>query len=163
MQDLPRPVPRPDPARRWKPDRPGEISGPAESKWGGAYGTPGPDTGYVLRLIHHRNPAIPADEDHHDMVTALAALASARASANGRAPIMADVEVATILLGLDPDTPEGLAESFRSARMSSRFANLSHRADRRRALVAAVPPELLGGDLADVRKRVSASEWMLES
>lgn len=161
MQDLPRPVLHPDPARRWKPERPGEITGPAEAKWGGAYGTPGPDTGYVLRLIKHRHPSLPAGEDRHDVVTALAALASARASAFGRAPTMTDVDVAVTLLGLDATTPADVAADFADARRGPGLANLSHRPDRRRALVDAVPRDLLEAGLDDVKTRIHASEWML--
>ena len=51
MADLPRPEPHPGPARGWRAGRPGDPSSPADVPWGGAFGTPGPDTGYALRLL----------------------------------------------------------------------------------------------------------------
>ena len=33
----------------WKPGRPGELNGP--QPWGDQLGTPGPDTGYALKLV----------------------------------------------------------------------------------------------------------------
>ncbi len=91
IEDLPRPEAHPAPARRWQAKRPGDLAGPAEVPWGGAFGTPGPDTGYALRLL--------ADGAHGpEAVRALAALAGARASRLGRAPVAADVEAAEIIL-----------------------------------------------------------------
>ena len=55
IADLPRPRPAPDPARRWKPSRPGELHSPEEVPWGGAFGTTGPDTGFVYRLIAEKD------------------------------------------------------------------------------------------------------------
>ena len=47
----PLPTPEPGPARRGGPARPGLIESPADTEWGGSYGTPGPDTGWAIRLI----------------------------------------------------------------------------------------------------------------
>ena len=95
LEDRPRPEPQPAPARRWRAGRPGDLSGPGEVPWGGAFGTPGPDTGYALRLL--------ADAGRcGDEATALAAVVAARSSWLGRAPVAADLEAAEILLARLP-------------------------------------------------------------
>jgi hypothetical protein len=98
--------------------------------WGGAFGTPGPDTGYALRLIRRRGlelePGI-----RRDVEAAILAIASARASALGRAPVPDDIDVAMDLLGLDDSAAV------------SRFAGIAHDNARLRGLVEAVPRETL--------------------
>ncbi len=100
--------PEPGPARRWTQSRPGEIATPDDVAWGGSYGTPGPDTGWALRLIGRTD----FDRSHRGRETEalLAAIVSARASRAGRAPIPEDVEVGLILLGLREGLPEKLAD-----------------------------------------------------
>lgn len=98
--DRPRRNPEPGPARRWRPTRPGVITAPEQMPWGGAYGTPGPDTGYALKLLAgadlpFRTPLL------EDVV---ATLMGARASLLGRAPIIEDLEVAREILGLGQDS-----------------------------------------------------------
>ena len=99
LADLPRATPKPAAPRRWRPHRPGEIRSPDEMPWGGLYGTPGPDTGYALRLLRGRD--LPGGDDHRaDVAAAILAVVSARGSALGRAPVAADIDVAISLLGL---------------------------------------------------------------
>ncbi len=157
MEDLPRPTPQPDPARRWSPDRPGELHGPDDVPWGGMFGTPGPDAGYVLRLIHHADLELAPGEDAHDAEVALAAVAAARASHFGRAPVGHDVEVARLVLGYAGDLPDAVRAAFAADRPAW-IANLSHRPARERQLVAAVPVDLLTASVDDVRRRVAGGE-----
>ncbi len=157
IEDLPRPTPHPDPARRWSPDRPGELYGPDDVPWGGMFGTPGPDTGYVLRLVHAADLHLAPGEDAHDAHVALAAVAAARASHFGRAPVVGDVEVARLVLGFAGDLPEGVRADFAASRPAW-IANLSHRPAQERQLVAAIPMGLLTAAVADVRGRVAAGE-----
>ncbi len=157
MEDLPRPTPHPDPARRWSPGRPGELHGPDDVPWGGMFGTPGPDTGYVLRLIHEADLELAPGEDARDAEVALAAVAAARASHFGRAPVAGDVEVARLLLGYAGDLPEAVRADF-AAKRPAWVANLSHRPDQERRLVAAVPVDLLTAAVEDVRGRVTGGE-----
>jgi hypothetical protein len=67
LADLPRATAKPAAPRQWRPDRPGDITSPQQMPWGGAFGTPGPDTGYALRLIRQRGlelePGIRTDVD----------------------------------------------------------------------------------------------------
>lgn len=97
--DKPRRSPEPDAARRWRPTRPGVITAPSQMPWGGAFGTPGPDTGYARRLIAAADlpGRTPLLED------VIAVLMGGRASLLGRAPVMEDFEVALEILGLGED------------------------------------------------------------
>jgi hypothetical protein len=100
IADLPRATPKPAAPRRWRPERPGEITTPDEMPWGGLYGTPGPDAGYALKLLRQRD--LPgSDDDRADVEAALLAVISARGSALGRAPVAPDVDRAIEILGLD--------------------------------------------------------------
>lgn len=99
-EDAPPLEPAPGPSPRWRPDRPGEITGPDEMPWGGAFGRPGPDTGFAMKLIRR------ADFTRArvtQLEALLAAYVGARASAFGRAPVPKDVEAGLIVLGLRPD------------------------------------------------------------
>jgi hypothetical protein len=130
LADLPGATAKPAAPRPWRPDRPGDITSPQQMPWGGAFGTPGPDTGYALRLIRRRGlelePGI-----RRDVEAAILAIASARASALGRAPVADDIDVAMDLLGLDDSAAV------------SRFAGIAHDNARLRGLVEAVPRETL--------------------
>ncbi len=106
--DLPRPALEPAPARR-PVKRPGLITTPAEKPDGPGFGTPGPDTGWALRVISH------ADLPHIDsgLRHVLAALMGARAAHFGRAPIHADLQEALDLVGLGADPRPELEERRR--------------------------------------------------
>ncbi len=113
------------PARPWTPDsKPGVITTPAEMPRGGAFGTPGPDTGWALRIIRTLDP-----QEDPDLEALLAALMAARAAALGRAPIPQDLVVAKLFAGLVEGVPEFLSE-------------------RRRRWLAAVPHERAKGRIA---------------
>jgi hypothetical protein len=129
MEDLPRPEARPGPSRRWRADRPGDLTSPAEVPWGGAFGTPGPDSGYAQRLLAGR-----AGEPRE--TRALAVIVAARASRLGRAPVVADVAAAEAILALLP--------AERSP---------GHGAEGRRRLLEALDPRLLSLPLDELRRR----------
>ena len=161
ISDLPRPRPAPDAARRWKPQRPGEMLSPAEVPWGGAFGTTGPDTGFVYRLIKEHTLEMAEGEDHHNAEAGIAALAGARASHFGRAPTGRDVDVAMTILGFASlGAPDSLIEGLRKDRQDW-LANLGHDASRARALVAAVPIENLAAPIEDLRARMAAGERLI--
>lgn len=133
--DLPRKTSEPDPPRRWKPGmRAGMITSPQQMKWGGAFGTPGPDTGYVFRII--RGADLPERSDALELV--LAALMAARASRFGRAPIVEDLEVAKIVAGIGYNLPPELAE-----RRDRWLEATAHEASPGRSAVADIDPDLL--------------------
>ncbi|HSL27322.1 MAG TPA: hypothetical protein VLA54_13675 [Acidimicrobiia bacterium] len=103
--DLPREVLEPGPPHRWRPTRPGVITAPEQMRWGGAFGTPGPDTGFALRII--RESDLPDRSEGLEAV--LAALMGARASLFGRAPTAEDLAVALVVAGYGEGLPPELA------------------------------------------------------
>lgn len=92
----PRRALEPAPPRRQSPPRPGTILSPEDKPEGAGFGSPGPDTGWALKLVRMA--------DLPDMTPALesvlSALMAARAAHYGRAPVTADLEVAKVLAGL---------------------------------------------------------------
>ena len=144
MEDLPRPELDPAPARRWVPQRPGDLSGPGESRWGGAYGTPGPDSGYALSLLAGSSEGRDADT-----TAALAVLMMARASHFGRAPTSTDSEVAEAVLGLaGGSAPGGAAEVVRGVARSARRARELLEAVDLGVLTGEPAPRASGGEAA---------------
>ena len=161
IADLPRPRPAPDPARRWSPRRPGELHTPEEVPWGGAFGTTGPDTGFVYRLIAERDLALAPGEDHHDAEAGVAALAAARASYFGRAPTGRDVDAAMTILGyVTEGFPDDLIAGLQTARQAW-LTNLGHDPSRARTLVASVPVENLAAPIDSLRTRMAAGERLI--
>lgn len=130
VADLPRATAKPAAARRWRPDRPGDLVSPDQVPWGGAFGTPGPDTGYALRLLRRRAIEIPRGL-RDDVEAALMAVVSARSSALGRAPVAPDIDLAIGLLGL----PAG----------AEVLAGIAHDHARLRRLVEEIPRDVLMG------------------
>lgn len=161
IADLPRPRSTTDPARSWRPQRPGELSVPGDVPWGGAFGTTGPDTGYALLLIGQRDFPETGGEHRHNLEAGIAALAGARASYFGRAPTGKDVDVALTILGLAPaGLPDALITDLARDR-SVHLANLGHDPAKARALVAAVSIENLAAPLDDLRARMAAGERLI--
>jgi hypothetical protein len=107
--DLPRPVPEPGPPRLGPDRRPGVVNSPGEMPWGGAFGTPGPDTGWGLTLVKRSGLA----GDSADLEGVLGSIVAARASLRGRAPVPDDVEAAKLLCGLAEGQAEWLGERRR--------------------------------------------------
>lgn len=129
IEDLPRHTGHPEAPQRWTPNRPGDLGGPATVPHGGAFGTPGPDAGYALRLLRGRD--LPGGGHHtNDVVAVVAAVVAARAAAVGRAPGPADVDAALALLKLDDAAVAALA-------------GIAHDHARLRALVGAIPADRL--------------------
>jgi hypothetical protein len=121
------------------------IVSPQQMKWGGAFGTPGPDTGYALKIV--READLPNRSLALEQV--LAALMGARASILGRAPIGEDLEVALIVSGLAPNSSAMLVERGRHW-----VAATAHEQSPGRSAVAAVDPDLLRHKPDDVRRRL---------
>lgn len=104
--DRPRPALPLAPPRRWTPDiKPGVVTSPEEVPRGAVFGTPGPDTGWALRIIRLVEGDVPGP-----LRTLLAALMGARAAAAGRAPTAEDLAAAKILCGVGEGLPEYLVE-----------------------------------------------------
>jgi hypothetical protein len=152
IEDLPRRKAAPGAARRWSPDRPGDLAGPSDVPSGGAFGRPGPDAGYALRLLRDRELPTATGEARHDLEVAIAALMTARASWFGRAPMVEDAEVAEALLGVGD-----AGASWRTAWT----AGLAHKPHRTTHLVDAVDWEALLATPDEVRARIKAGDTLV--
>ena len=136
VAERPRSVPEPGPARSWRPDRPGEVDGPDRPS-GGAFGHPGPDTGYVLKILGASG--IDLGDRPKATSAVLTTLAGARASHFGRAPVIGDLRVAAALLGLDAGGSD--------ARLDDILDHAAHEHTKGRSFLASVPIEVLAGDV----------------
>lgn len=145
--DLPRAVLEPGAARRDGGDRPGEINTPAEAVSGGAFGRPGPDTGWVMRIVK----ATEFDRSNGGIDAVVASVAAARASHLGRGPSSSDVEVALILLGLRPDgIPDDVVSQLSAAR-AKWLRKAAHERVKGRSFLTQLSPGLLSADPERVR------------
>lgn len=156
LSDLPRPTTKVGVSRRWTPTRPGDITTPEQMPTGPGFGRPGPDTGYVLKLIDNADFSIADDENHHNVEYALALIAGARASRYMRGPTLEDVEVALTIAGFRADDTGAMVEVRKAA-----FANVSHDNARARALVDAIPEPVLLETPAQIAARMQTGERFL--
>ena len=123
----------------WVADRPAELVGPTMRK-GANLGTPGPDSGFALRLSHRFEEQLQLGdgESAHDVLLGVALVASKRAALFGRAPCVYDVRLALNLWGFLDDAPADVRETRRVL-----FSSISHDYVAQRALVDSVPEETL--------------------
>ena len=145
--DLPALGLEPGAARRGGAGRPGEITKPDEALSGGAFGRPGPDTGWVLRLLRETE----FDRSDRSIEAVVASVAAARAALNGRGPAPTDVEVALILLGLRPDgLPDDVVNQLSTAR-AKWLSKAAHERVKGQAFLSQLSPGLLSADPDHVR------------
>jgi len=154
------------PARAWRADRPGDLHGGQPT--GELLGSPGPNVGYALTLVERARDRIALAPHEHlaDAEAAVGELAMKRAASYGRAPVMADVECAMLVLGyqggVDPDFA-----AWRTAAVH----DAAHEYPRRRAICDAVDldalrlvPSALERRVAEVRVHLrDAATHELES
>ena len=153
--DAPRQVAAPGAPRRWKPTRPGEITSPAEMRWGGAFGRPGPDTGWAMKLI--RSTDWDRADRSSEAEAVLATFVGARASLFGRAPTPHDVEVGLILLGLRPDeVPPAVAKRL-TAERNRWLDKAAHEHTKGAAFVGSLDPSLVAASPDRVRTLLATS------
>ncbi len=131
----------------WTTDRPAELVGPTMRR-GANIGTPGPDSGFALRLAHRFEEKLELGEGEspHDVLLGVALVASKRAALFGRAPCIYDVRLALNLWGFLGEVPEEVRAARRAA-----FSSLSHDYVAQRALVDSVPDETLRQSPDEVR------------
>src|SRR5262249_62359017 len=100
QQNLP-PGLAPPPARDWRADRPGDLDGAQPE--GALLGRPGPNVGYAYTLAARARDSLRLAPSEHadDAVAVVAEIAAKRAASYGRAPGMADIDIAIALLGYD--------------------------------------------------------------
>lgn len=140
------------PAARWRAVRPGDV-GP-EPPRGPLFGAPGPNVGYAYTLAERARPRLrTADAEHlHDVLPVVAEIAGRRAASFGRAPVIRDVDVAAGLLGYDGSADPEFVEA-----RTALVHGAGHDYVRRRAIVDAVPDELLRLPPAELRS--STVRW----
>ena len=90
----------------WTADRPGEVVGEGQPN-GGRLGVQGPDQGYALLLARTlvSRLHLAAGEHLDDVVVGCVGVALKRSALFGRAPVLADLEVAFGLFGFFGDSP----------------------------------------------------------
>src|SRR5579871_1473606 len=93
----------------WSPDRPADYR-PGGTPGGKGFGTAGPDQGYALRLVRRLEDRLQLakGESKEDVVAGGVAIAMRRAAVFGRAPVLADLEVAFTLTGCLGSPPADL-------------------------------------------------------
>jgi hypothetical protein len=154
ISDLPLPDSGTGPERRWIPDRPGELTGTG-APWGGAFGMPGPDAGYALRLAAGRELLLADHEHRADANVAVAGVAAARASLFGRGPTKGDVDAAIVVLGYDTETEFGAVRA-------EAIGGSAHHPDRIRHLIAGIPADVYESTADELRERAASGESLIE-
>ena len=159
FDDRPREELQPGPPARWQPDRPGDLTSPQQVPWGGAFGTPGPDTGYALKLAAGAELDLDHGENRGHVEAAMVLLMGSRASHFGRAPTNEDLQFAILVLGLagPEQVPAAANIDLKKDRRywAPRAANSTPVA---RRLVSQIPPALLDAQLEDVRHQLALGE-----
>ena len=104
----------------WTTSRPAELVGPPAP--GRMLGTPGPDSGFALRLAHRfeHELKLGEGESEHDVLLGVALIAAKRAALFGRAPCIYDVRLALNLWGFLDDAPADVRAARRRRSPPSR-------------------------------------------
>ena len=138
----------------------GGPTGPAtsgrRSPHGALLGWPGPNVGlrvHARRSVRATGSQLGRTSTSTTSIAVVAEIAGKRAASFGRAPVMGDVDVAIALLGYDGAADDDVR---RAARPDS-CTRPAHSYPRRRAIVDAVPEELL------LRRQAPSSTRWLES
>lgn len=141
----------------WKPSRPADIIG--RQPVGPRLGYQGPDQGYVLTLVKHMRSRVhvSSGEDIDDALRGCSLIALRRASLFGRAPVMADLELALTIWGfLDSNSPGDLVGARKKHFEGVR--NTLHHYAEARELADLVPESTLRLTPAVARTRMPA-DW----
>jgi hypothetical protein len=137
----------------WTTSRPAELVVPAVSR-GRTTGTPGPDSGFAMRLAKRFEPDLHLNEgeSEHDVALGVALVAAKRAALFGRAPCVYDVRFALNLWGFLDDVPVERVAARRAA-----FSSISHDYVAQRALVDSVPDETFRLSPEEARDALAAA------
>ncbi len=151
QQNLPPGVALP-PASHWRPDRPGDLSGPAVGQ-GDLMGTPGPNVGFAYTLAERAKDRFRTGLHEHigDVVAIVAEVAGKRAALFGRAPVIHDIEHAMTVFGYDGSASPEFAEA-----RTLLVLDAAHDYERRRSVVDGVSEELLRGTGTELKDRIEA-------
>ncbi len=139
----------------WTQSRPSELRG-ATRPSGPAFGTPGPDQGYALKLAHGFADRLVLGPGEHaeDAAAGCTGVAMRRAAAFGRAPVVHDMTLAFTLWGFLGDAPDDLVEKRRPL-----FSAAAHSYHRQRAIADLVAASTLRMTPDGVAARVSGGRW----
>ncbi|MCP4968300.1 MAG: hypothetical protein GY926_24095 [bacterium] len=155
ISDLPRPRKRPDPARSWVPDRPGELHRPEDMQWGAGFGTTGPDSGYARSLVAARDLVLADGEHRSNVDVAVAAIASARSSLFGRAPTGKDIEMVLVLLGYDNEGVPAEMTADLAAKRVNWFAAAGHHPANLHSFIALLSADTLRLTAGEARSQMA--------
>ena len=148
----------PDP---WAPDRPADYR-PGVAPRGRGFGAAGPDQGYALRLVRRLEERLrlAPSESKADVVAGCVAIAMRRAAVFGRAPVLADLEVAFTLAGCLGDPPDDLVAWRHEA-----MRGLAHDRWAELQIVSALPehalrlpPDAVAGRLGEWRELLGVAD-----
>jgi hypothetical protein len=145
--------------REWRQARPAELTSPT-SPWGGDFGTPGPDQGYVLLLaerLFKDRVDVSEGESAEDALHGAAGVAAARAAFYGRAPVGKDLQHALTLFGFLGGAPADLVAWRRPV-----FRGASHHYRQQRQIVGCVPESTLRLTPDAVAERLSDWQGLVE-
>ncbi|MDA8342208.1 MAG: hypothetical protein M0007_08310 [Actinomycetota bacterium] len=139
----------------WMASRPSELHD-TRPPAGRAFGHPGPDQGYALKLVRsfEGRLTLAPGESEEDALAGCAAVAMRRAATFGRAPVVFDLDFACLLYGYLGDAPADLV-----ADRVARVRSAAHHQQVRLALADRVAPgtyRLMPDEVAD---QVAAGEW----
>jgi hypothetical protein len=132
----------------WTASRPADATGPVVRR-GRTVGTPGPDSGFALRLAKRFEGELQLDvgESADDVLLGVALVAAKRAALFGRAPCVYNVRFALNLWGFlgDAGGAQGASDKNedRRAIRKAAFSGVSHDYVAQRALVDSVTEEAL--------------------
>ena len=154
VPDLQQPASGTGPERPWSPNRPGELTGTG-MPWGGAFGMPGPDAGYALRLVVGRELILAPHEHRADADAAVAAVAAARSSLVGRGPTKGDIDAAIVILGYDTESEFGPARA-------AAIGGSAHHPLRIRRLIAGIPADVYDATADELSERAASGESLVE-
>jgi hypothetical protein len=140
------------PASHWRPDRPGDLSGPVVG-YGELTGRPGPNVGFAYTLAERAKDRmrLGPNEDIEDVVAVVAEIAGKRAALFGRAPVIHDVEHVMNVLGYDGYDSAAFVEA-----RTLLLLGAAHDYGRRRSVVDGVQDELLRSTGIELKDRIVA-------
>lgn len=139
----------------WVADRPGDLAG--GQPLGPRLGYPGPDQGYVLKLVRRFEGKLVLTPGEHeaDVIAGCCAVAMKRASLFGRAPMIHDLTVAFSIWGFlaepDPEQLKMRKPLFEEVSMPHHYMEL-------RRIVDLVPIAVLKLPHAEVQRQ-AAQDW----
>ncbi len=127
----------------WCFSRPAELTRDYSPNYRTGMGDTGPDQGFAIKLAKKLSDRVvlSEDEDLHDVLAGMVAIALRRASLFGRAPVISDVLLAGKLFGYFADTRAELLIHRKEL-----FSGIAHDKYKERILVASIPENALLAD-----------------